>query len=164
MMFLTVGNELPFDRLVKTVDQWCGASKQHTVFGQIGSVGEEGYKPVHFEWEEFLSPQAYQDKCAEAELIIAHAGMGSIITALEVSKPVLIMARLAALEEHRNDHQVATADRFSQRKGVFVAEDEHILIEMLDEKSCRSGNMALEQIEPYAEERLIRTIRNFILS
>ncbi len=164
MMFLTVGNELPFDRLVRAVDQWCGENKQHMVFGQIGPVGVEGYKPAHFEWEEFVSPQVYQEKCNEAELIIAHAGMGSIITALEVSRPIVIMARLAAFKEHRNDHQVATADRFSRRKGVFVAKDEYGLTALLDEQGGRNENVSIEKVEPYAEERLIQTIRDFIVS
>jgi len=163
MIFLTVGNELPFTRLVKTIDQWCGNNKQHKVFGQIGPVGSDGYCPIHFEWEEFVSPKMYHQKCNEADLIIAHAGMGSIITALEMSKPIIILARLAAFFEHRNDHQVATANRFSERKGVSVAEDEHVLGEMLEKWDNMRDVIEIENVEPYAEERLIQTIRDFIL-
>ena len=164
MIFLTVGSELPFTRLVKAVDQWCGINKQQKVFAQIGPSGSDGYRPINFEWEEFVSPREYHQKYNQAELIIAHAGMGSIITALEMSKPIFIRARLAALHEARNDHQVATANRFSERKGVIVADDECAIVEILDQWDNARETVEIDKVEPYAEERLIRTIREFILS
>ena len=46
-----------------------------------------------------------------AAAIVAHAGMGTILTALETGKRLLVMPRRAALGEHRNDHQLATVSR-----------------------------------------------------
>ena len=43
------------------------------------------------------------------QVVIAHDEMGSIITALEMGKPIVVMPRRAELGEHRNDHQVAAA-------------------------------------------------------
>ena len=65
--------------------------------------------------------------------IVAHAGMGTILTALELGKPLLIMPRRAALGEHRNDHQLATAERFAAVDGVKVAFDETEFALKLDE-------------------------------
>ncbi len=56
-----------------------------------------------------------------ATAIVAHAGMGTILTALEMGKPLLVMPRRAALGEHRNDHQLATASRFAELGRVKVA-------------------------------------------
>ena len=53
------------------------------------------------------------------------------ISAMTHARPILIMPRQAALGEHRNDHQLATADRLKDRTGVFVAADEAALSERL---------------------------------
>ncbi len=164
MIFLTVGSELPFDRLVKAVDQWCGNNKQQKIFGQIGQADPDGYRPLHFDWKEFMPPDVYHQKYDEAELIIGHAGMGSIITALVKAKPILIMPRRSIYRETRNNHQVATASKFSERKGVFVAKDETAVSDMLDKWNNIRDTIEMESARPYADERLIKTIRDFILA
>ena len=57
--------------------------------------------------------------------------MGSIITALEVGKPIVILPRREHLNETRNDHQLASANQFSSRPGIIVALDETQLAEKL---------------------------------
>jgi len=162
MIFLTVGSELPFNRLVRAVDMWCAINNSGIVFGQIGDPGVDGYRPRHFDWQEFVSPDEYRCKYDEAELIVGHAGMGSIITALVKAKPILIMPRRAVFLETRNDHQVFTAQKFAAREGVLVAEDETMIGSMLDYWETMRGSMVMKSAGPYAEERLIKTIRDFI--
>ena len=87
MIFLTVGSELAFDRLVKAVDEWCFSRQRDDVFGQIAAPGPNGYYPKHFPWEGFVTPAKYEQLIEEADLIVGHAGMGSIITALTKEKP-----------------------------------------------------------------------------
>ena len=162
MIFLTVGSEIAFDRLVRAVDVWCGDGHHNTVFGQIAHSGLNGYRPQNFVWKEFVSPVEYRRLYDEAELIIAHAGMGSIITALVKAKPILIMPRRAVFRETRNDHQVATAKIFSERKGIFVAEDETMVASMLDKWKGLIGTISFKSAGPYAEDHLVKTIRDFI--
>ena len=64
-----------------------------------------------------MSPKECTDRMVAADAIIAHAGMGTILTALEMGKPLLVMPRRAELGEHRNDHQLATAMRFADLGG-----------------------------------------------
>ena len=163
MIFLTVGSEIAFDRIVEAVDIWCGNSRRNSVFGQIADPGPEGYRPKNFEWKDFVSPDEYRRLYDEAELIIAHAGMGSIITALVKAKPILIMPRRVVFHETRNDHQVATAKIFSERKGIFVAEDETMVGPMIDKWRNMRGTIALESVGAYANDSLIKTIRDFIM-
>ena len=59
--------------------------------------------------------------------------MGTILTALELGKPLLVMPRRAALGEHRNDHQLATVRRFAELGSVEVALDESELALKLDD-------------------------------
>ncbi len=162
MIFLTVGTQLPFDRLTRAVDEWCAANPGATVFGQIAEPGEGGHRPRHFEWQPFVEPAEFDRRFEEAELVIAHAGMGSIITALSYGKPILIMPRRADLREQRNDHQLATAAQFAGRPGVHVAPDEAALATELDALQGQARRQAAPGISPFASEPLIRTIRDFI--
>jgi hypothetical protein len=85
--------------------------------------------------------------------------MGSIISALELGKPIVVMPRRGRLRETRNDHQVATAERFGSHGQVIVAQDQHDFLEKLDYAQTVPGKdpIALE-----ATPRLISTIRGFL--
>jgi len=74
----------------------------------------------------------------------------------------LILPRRASLRETRNEHQVATAGYFSQREGILVAKDERIFHSILDEWKTQRISIKMKSAEPYADERLIQTIRDFI--
>ena len=129
LIFVTVGGQLPFDRLVHTVDQWAAQQGRTDVFAQIGKSSKP---PKHIEWQRFLSPADFQSKAREAEVIIAHAGIGSILTALELGKPIVLVPRRAQLGEHRNDHQWATVKYLRSSAGVVVAADEDELRKQLE--------------------------------
>lgn len=147
---------MPFDRLVRAVDQWAGSTGRRDIFAQIGAGGE---RPVHLEWREFIEPAEHRQRLQSASLVIGHAGMGTIISALELGVPVLVMPRRAELREHRNDHQVATARRFEELGKVTVAYDEHSLraqLEHVDQIRVRSG------IEAGAADALLGALRRFV--
>ena len=118
MIFVTVGIQTPFDRLLRTVDDWAGLRCRAGVFAQ---VGESGYRGRHIITAKFLAPLEYRRRVETAQFVVAHAGMGSIITALELGKPIIVMPRRGDLSETRNDHQIATAKHFIQHPGIAVA-------------------------------------------
>ena len=156
MIFLTVGSSDPFDRMVRAVDEWAAARGRTDVFAQIGKAQ---YQPRHIEAVRFLSPSEFRQRVRTAQLLVAHAGMGSIITALEAGRPIIIMPKRASLGEHRSEHQVATAERLGQRQGIIVAWDEKDLVTKLD----REGRLCTPtMIAPQASPELIATIRAFI--
>ena len=159
MIFVTVGEQLPFDRLVRTVDQ-CGSIKGQEIFAQIG---ETDLRPSSIEYKNFLDPDVFKQKFLAAELIVAHAGMGTIITALELGKPLIVMPRQAALGEHRNDHQFATAKKFLKLNYISVAFDETELKEkLINFKDTKQFLKEVEGIDP--APLLIQTIRDFIVT
>jgi len=122
MIFLTVGTQFPFDRLVRGVDRAAGAGEiRDVVFAQVG-IG--GYKPEHLQWVEQLDRGTFIQKVRESRAIIAHAGMGTILTALEAGKPLLVMPRQRKFGEAVNDHQTAMARRFAALGHVLMARDE----------------------------------------
>ena len=118
MIFATVGTQLPFDRLIRTLDQWAKDRGQADAFAQIGP---DGAAPATIEFTRTMEPAEFQAKLEQADLIVAHAGMGTILSALELGKRVIVMPRLAELGEHRNDHQLATAKKLGDAGLVQVA-------------------------------------------
>ncbi len=147
---------MSFDRMVRAVDEWAGRRHRSDVFAQIGPTE---WKPRHLGWTQFLEPPEFADRVKEADVIIAHAGMGSIITAMTSGKPILVMPRRGDLRETRNDHQVATAQRFREMGRVAVALDETELAERLDALDTLKADNA---VGPWASEQLVSTIRAFI--
>lgn len=156
MIFVTVGAQMPFDRLIRAVDEWSAHHRRTDVFAQIG---RDAWRPKHIRWSEFLGPKEFRDNVTDSDAVIAHAGMGSILTALELSKPIVVMPRRGDLHETRNDHQVATAKQFLAQGRILVAFDESHLWEKLEHLSTFKAG---EQISPQASPRLIGAIRAFI--
>jgi UDP-N-acetylglucosamine transferase subunit ALG13 len=156
VIFATVGSQEPFDRLIRAVEEWAVLHARSDVFAQIGA---STYRPEHIKFTKFLEPSEFNRVIHEASVIVAHAGMGSIISALEIGKPIVVMPRRGALRETRNDHQVATAERFGVRGRVIVARDQQELAEKLD-YALTLGTM--DRVNPEASPRLIATIRAFL--
>jgi UDP-N-acetylglucosamine transferase subunit ALG13 len=156
VIFVTVGTQLAFDRMVRAVDEWAERAGREDIFAQIGPTE---LVPRHIAYKAFVNPQEFAEHARSAAAIVAHAGMGSILTALQYGKPILIMPRRASLGEQRNDHQLATAARFEGRPGVLVAHDESELPAMLDRLTELRGG---EPIPPFASPGLIGAIRAFI--
>jgi UDP-N-acetylglucosamine transferase subunit ALG13 len=156
MIFVTVGTDLPFDRMMRVVDSWARDHDRRDVFAQIG---EGGWEPEYIEFTHFLQPPDYKRRFDEASLIISHAGMGTILTALLHGKPILVMPKRALFCEHRSEHQVATAKCMCELSRVQVAKDESQLMSMLDHLP---DFIAPGRIGPVASGPLIDSLRNFI--
>lgn len=156
MIFVTVGAQMPFDRLVLAVDLWARGRGRQDVYAQIG---EGGAPPTHIAWTRFLEPPEFDRRVRECHAIVAHAGMGSILTALEYEKPILVMPRRGGLRETRNDHQIDTAERLAATGKVHVALDEHALPDALDNMLARP---TAQRIGPDASPELIAAVRGFI--
>ena len=158
MIFVTVGTDLPFDRMLRVIDQWAGENRRDDLFAQIG---EGGWEPKNIPFRHFLQPPEFRQKFDAADLIISHAGMGTILTALHHAKPILVMPKRASLGEHRNEHQLATARHMMELAGVNVAFDEAELREQL---AHLDELIVPTPIGSHASEELIRGLRRFIFN
>jgi UDP-N-acetylglucosamine transferase subunit ALG13 len=156
VIFVTVGTDGPFDRLVRAVDCWAGETGRTGVYAQIGRSRLE---PSHIQYVQFLEPPEFAERFRSASIVVSHAGMGTILTALHHGKPVLVMPRRASLGEQRNEHQLATARHLLELGKVRVAFDEQELRAQLDRLDDVS---ACATIGAYAQPELIGAIRSFI--
>ncbi|RZK15367.1 MAG: glycosyl transferase family 28, partial [Flavobacterium sp.] len=91
MIFITTGTQEPFERLIKAVDEVAPQLKDVPIFAQAFKTN---YRVQNFKTIDFVSPSDFENYFDRAELIISHAGMGTIITALQKNKPILVLPRL----------------------------------------------------------------------
>lgn len=147
MILVTVGMQLPFDRLIKAMDGLAPSLSLPV----IAQTGKGSYVPQHMEARPKISPGEFEDLMREAQLIVSHAGIGTVLTAARVGKPVLLMPRRADLGEHRNDHQLATARSLAGRGGILIALDESELADRIAE------GLQLKQV-PHQESPSVRQL------
>lgn len=122
MIFVTVGSMFAFDRLVRAIDEQVATGLiRDSVFAQIGAGA---YQPTALPFERFVEKVRFEELLASADCIVSHAGIGSIATALEHGKPIVVLPRQRRYGEHVNDHQIATARRYAELGHVLVAFDE----------------------------------------
>jgi len=156
MIFLTVGTQFPFDRLVQAVDNILDEGLiDEEIFGQIG---ESSYKPRNFESVASLEKKVFDEHLQAASSIISHAGMGTITMALDNEKPLLVMPRSKRYGEAVNDHQIAIARRFSELGHILVAYD----VEDLPDSICKLKNFIprKRKVNPQAVADRIRRFLN----
>jgi UDP-N-acetylglucosamine transferase subunit ALG13 len=157
VIFVTVGHQMPFDRLIGAVDRWAAQHPAARLFAQIGAGGAT---PRHMESVERLSPEQFRGRMEEATAVVAHAGMGTIIMAVQMGRPLLVLPRLARLGETRNDHQVATARHFAGAGYLLAAADEDDLPRgMAELRDFRPRRM----IAGAADPQLLARLRAFAL-
>ncbi|MCX7515316.1 glycosyltransferase [Frateuria hangzhouensis] len=142
MIFVSVGTQLPFDRLISAIDNWAAVHPDMEIFGQIGRCT---YVPRSFKSAPFLNAKEIDFLYGRAALVVGHAGMGTILGALTHSKPIIVMPRIAQNGEHRNEHQTATIRRLESIKGVHIAREQADLFRMLDafkERGLEGGELS----------------------
>ncbi|MCH7789407.1 MAG: glycosyltransferase [Acidobacteria bacterium] len=155
-IFVTVGAQLPFDRMISLVDEWVGANPDISAFAQIG---EGALTPTHMSHTEMLTSIEYQHRMDDADLIIAHSGTGSILKAIDAQRPIIVLARRAALGECRNEHQTTTDRWLGDRQGVYFAPDDDAFKALLD----RSADFeAPDPVSDHADTTLTDSLAAFI--
>ena len=156
MIFVTVGHQMPFDRLVSLVEQWSVASERDDIFAQ---TGESNISPANFGSKKWLTPAEYESNMDRCTAIVAHAGTGTILQALNRNKPMLVLPRLSGVGETRNDHQVGTARYFAQRGLLLAAFEDDQFIRLLGEVESFTPR---EKIGDWASPDLLERISDFI--
>jgi UDP-N-acetylglucosamine transferase subunit ALG13 len=129
VILVTVGMQLGFDRLIEAMDRLAPALGTQV----IAQTGLGKYIPQNMEAHEKIAPSEFETQVEQAEVIVSHAGIGSVLTAARFAKPIVLLPRRADLKEHRNDHQMATVRKLSGRPGILIARDETELADRIGE-------------------------------
>lgn len=153
LIFVSVGaGKIGFERLITEIDRIAGIIEEPVIL----QIGISEYEPVNADYFRFLPREEIIHYYKNARIVICHAGIGSIITALEMKKPVIVVPRLKKLKEHHDDHQLEIArelEKANRVAAVYNIDDLYCVIEEMDNVK--------ENYEIY-ENELIATIKEFL--
>lgn len=139
MIYVTVGKSIfSFSRLINAVDAIAGEVREE-FFVQYGCSPPPGKKVAG---REYMAFSEAEDLLHRSSLVIAHAGIGTIIGALRAGVPIVIVPRYKKYKEHFNDHQLEIAEAVKGRPGVEVVYDGEALLPAV--------NRLLEMEQPLA--------------
>lgn len=156
MIFVVLGTQkFQFNRLLAQMDSLIERNLlAEDVFAQTGN---SGYVPRHYPYAPFLDKEPFEEKMAACGLLIAHGGVGTIISGLSKYKPVIVCPRRKAFGEHVDDHQFEIARAFSQRKHALLCDD----MDKLSDAIAQSREFCFEPYRSHREQ-VIRTIEAFL--
>lgn len=155
MIFVTVGTQLPFDRLIRAIDEIVPRLDGEKVIAQ--TCGGQ-YTANFIECRPYIPADEFNAIVKQSRLIVSHAGIGIIITALMMEKPCIVMPRLVSLGEHRSEHQLATAKKMQELNLVNVAYNNRQLRDLL-----LNGNfLTMHHLDNKVSNELIQSIMDFI--
>jgi UDP-N-acetylglucosamine transferase subunit ALG13 len=118
MILITVGtHEQPFDRLVEAAAALGGDEHLVVQYGTSKVAHGRG------EWIDFMSFDELAEQARRARVVVAHAGVGSIVLARRYGHRPIIMPRRPRFGEHVDEHQMQLTRRLEKAGIVTVVED-----------------------------------------
>lgn len=145
MIFVTLGTQdKPFTRLLDYLEK---SNIKEEIIVQAGYTKYSSSKMKIFS---YLNKEDFDRYIKEADYIICHSGVGTIINSLKHEKKVLLIPRLAKYGEHHNDHQIQIAEVYRQKGYVIVKNEE----DSMDEK--------FEELRKFKPEKFVSNNENFV--
>jgi UDP-N-acetylglucosamine transferase subunit ALG13 len=99
-------------------------------------------------WVELMAFDELVETMARAESVVCHAGVGTIMTALQAGHTPVVIPRQAQHGEHVDDHQLDIATHFAERGLVRCVTSETDLVPLLtargENSSPRVGKGSVE--------------------
>ena len=132
MIFVAVGTQFSFDRLIQYMDEWAVSDGNTSNQDVIAQVSDGTYQAKNIETHPFMDGVQYNQNIKDASVFVSHAGMGNIISAREQQTPIVIMNRQFKLGEHRNDHQADGLKWMGKLDGVYTASTQEELFAHLN--------------------------------
>ena len=121
MILVTVGTQdKSFKRLINEIDSL--VNKKIIKDEVIMQTGYTEYKGniTHFA---FTSEDELNELVKKCDILITHAGVGSIFKGLEYGKKVIAVPRLKKYREHINNHQLDISNNFLNMGYIKVVND-----------------------------------------
>lgn len=150
MIFVTVGCQLPFPRLMEYVERYY-KYKNEMVVAQVGN-DKKKYKNI--EIYNYMTDEEYVDAVNKSKLIIGHCGTGTIYTAIKNKKKLIVIPREKKFGEHRSDHQVDTAEIFKGIRTIRIVRNYKTFEKSID--------FNVQLFDDFSNEKVARSIASDI--
>jgi beta-1,4-N-acetylglucosaminyltransferase len=159
MIFVTVGNDFrSFDRLLRKIDEIAPCIPMEMVIQK----GCSSYLPKNTRYFDFVPFSEATKYFQKSQLVVSHAGIGTIILCKQYGIPILIIPRKKKFGEHMNDHQLEIAHALEKREdeAIYVIDEEDQLkTKILEILKIGRRHTPIENI---GKANLIKTIKEFI--
>lgn len=118
MILVMVGTQNnSFHRLLEQLDRLIEDGKIKDKV--IVQAGYTKYTSNNMKIIDFMPKDELEKLQEQADLIITHGGVGSIISSIEKGKKVIAIPRLHEYGEHVNNHQKEIVERFSKNGSII---------------------------------------------
>lgn len=155
MILVVVGmSPIPFDRLVVEMDRIAGQLKEEVLI----QTGPSKCSLTNAKTRRFLEMSEIEEAMKASAVVVSHAGMGTVLDARRLRKPIVILPRRKKLREALDNHQTSTADNLRGKSGIFVADSEHELSTLIE----RARNCTIENTDDSRKIQLISFLRELI--
>ncbi len=144
-----------FHRLLEEIDKLInnGVIKEKVIV----QAGYTKYKSKNMEIFSLISQDELEKYQIQANLIITHGGVGSIIGSLKLGKKVIAVPRLHKYGEHVNDHQKQIIENFSENGYIIGIEDVSELEKAIEKVKTFEPKKYIAN-----NEKMLSIIENFI--
>lgn len=124
MIFVILGTQdKKFTRLLEAIQKAIDENKISKKEEIIVQAGSTKFKSKDMKIIDYMPVEQFEEYIDKADIIICHAGVGTILTALNKGKKVIAAARLREYFEHVNDHQLQILEIFSKKGYIIALED-----------------------------------------
>lgn len=131
-IFVVLGTQkFQLNRLIKLLDELVGDGRLEIPV--VAQIGHSNYVPKNYSYHRFSDKAEFAKHLSDADLIITHGGVNSIMTALSYNKSTIVYPRLAKYGEHVDNHQQEFAKSL-EKNGYVLCYDEGDDFEKLVEK------------------------------
>ena len=122
MIFVTVGNAtVPFSRLLDEVERLAGIGLFSGERVVVQSGNYPGFHPENCANIPFIKMEEFMKMVQEAELVICHAGAGTLLHVLNAGKIPVVMPRRVRYGEVIDDHQLELVKALAEQERVIPA-------------------------------------------
>lgn len=144
-------NSWDFTRLIKGLDDIACDIDEEIII----QIGDNDYKPKNAKYFRYINKNEIESFYDRARVIVAHAGIGIIISAFKHQTPIIVVPRMKDYGEHFDNHQVDTA-RSLEKEGITVLWDINLL------KPVLLGDVQFDLKSN--KEKMILQLKRYILS
>lgn len=139
----------------------------------VVQAGFTKYESTKMEIFDMIPQEELDNLIKEANLVITHGGVGSIMSAVKQGKKVIAVPRLKKYGEHVNDHQLEIIETFKKQGIIIGINNVEDLVQALKDaetfkvstksaQESEQGELINQYTQKLHENKIVKIIDEFI--